>query len=72
MVDVLDAMNVHYISGVSLSTSFDSTSNTWTATASDAGSDLSVYDGMFDNVQFDVAHDPRYSPAFENYYNSGY
>ena len=54
MEDILDAMNVHYISGV-----------TTTGTSStDTGADNSVYEDLFDHFTFDVAHMHEYSPAF--------
>ena len=62
--DLLDAMNVHYISGVTISSTTDAGGvTTWSAT--DNGADLDVYEDCFDQFVFDVGHLPEYSPAFK-------
>jgi len=63
--DLLDAMNVHYISGVTIGSTTDAGTGVTTWTATDNGADLDVYEDCFDQFVFDVGHLPEYSPAFK-------
>lgn len=51
ILDLLENMNVHYISGI---TATDDGAGGFTI--ADNGADLSVYDDCFDNFQYDVGH----------------
>ena len=52
--DLLDEMNVHYLSGITIDPNG--------LTASRIAVDQSVYDDCFDHIVYDVGHLPQYSP----------
>ena len=61
--DLFNAMNVHYLSGITI----DTGANSATYTASSY--DLTVYDDCFDHFDYDVAHLAQYAPGSYDYGN---
>lgn len=57
---VFNAMNVHFLGGITLDTTAG------TAAHTNGVVDLSVYDNTFDHFQYDVAHLAEYAPTYQS------